>query len=680
MISFVGGQSSGKVRTIPGLFVRPEPRLKESGKLFHGKQINGNPDQSDETRPRLWVLWVIVLLGFLLFASGCAKYNTYFNAKRAFDQAEQVREDAIKQHKDPPKPSGQQKTNYEDAARKAQKLIDEYPGHSLTDDALFLQGKAYYRLESYRMSIRQFDLLFTNYPASEYMEESLYLQALNFLLIGALDRSQDYLDLLAAQYPESEYQAETLKVSGDNAYTLEKWEMAALAYQDYLDNYPDDSSRDRIGLKLAECYWELREYEKAAVVLQDVSNSTTSAELGFRSRLLRSRVHVRMGDFEVSDLLVGELENEAQVYNARGDVVIVQAESLVAQGKGDEASPLLENIPVEWETPDVKARSAEILGNLYLERGDLEEAKLQFQDSIRRKDALEDENRCRILNQTLGDYLAAEEALPDAPAERVPRLKLLQANSLLFGFERPGEAARLYAEAGADTAADSTTAARALYGAVISYRDFLDKPDSAQIFADRLLADHPDSPQAFEVSENTDGNLLGYLLARKETQQRENYANLTPEELTELNTIKDLEELAAASTAARMSGVRRRKIFLARRDHLVFEPSEELIQARADRAQQEAQERGLKTAAGAGAMAIPAVSDTLNTLSGGLLPGQTIPAGQAASDSTIIMRSDILGPDGKPLEPIPTDQQKAKAEEEKKKKKKKKDPNEFDLR
>ena len=611
----------------------------------------------------------------LVLAAGCAKYNTYYNAKKAFDDAEHDREEAIRQHRDPPKPTGQQKTNYENAARKAQKVLDEYPGHSLTDDALFLQGKAYYRLESYRMSIRKFDLLFSNYPATPYLEESLYLQALNYLLIGAVDRSQDYLELLAKQFPDSHYQAETLKVSGDNSFTLERWAEAAESFQLYLDRFPDETERDRIGLKLAECYWELKDFDKAAVVLQEVSSNAASAELGFRARLLRARVHVRMGDFEVTELLLGELESEAEIYQSQGEVLLTRAESLVAQGRGDEASPLLENMPAEWETkPDVKARKSEILGNLYLERGELEEARLKFQDALRRKDALEDENRCRILNQTLSDYLAAEKALPDAKPDRVPRLKLLQANSLLFGFDRPGEAVRLYSEAAADSAADSTSASRALFGAFVAYRDYLDQPDSAKIFADELEARYPMSPQAYEVRLGTEGDLMEFLLARQHEQQEERYANLTPEELEELNSLKGFDSSVGTIRGSRVVGVRRRMIYLARRDNILLTPSSELMAAATMRQQNALNSPAQSSRQLAGDSPLP----------GAILPGVALgdslmlTQGQAAADSTMVPGGDTLGPDGQSINAAAAAAaEKAKAEEEAKKKK---EPKKFDLR
>jgi len=564
----------------------------------------------------------------LLAVAGCAKYNTYYNAKRAFDSAEYVREEAIKKHQDPPTPTGAQKADYERAIQKAQKVLDEYPGHSLTDDALFLQAKAYYRLESYRQSIRSLDLLFTNFPQTEYMEEALYIAALDYLLIGALDRSQEYLDRLAKLFPKSRYQAETMKVSGDNAFAMREWENAAESYRKYLDLDKEIAEPDRIGLKLAQCYWELEDYPRAAEVLQEVSQNTTSADLAFRARLLRARVHIRMGDHEVADLLLADLRSEAQIYNAQGDVVLAEAENLIAQGKGNEASPLLETMPAEWETPEVKARAADMLGYLYLERGDLEKAREKFQTALLKRDELDDYDRTRRLRDSLQDYLAAESALPDAKGERVARLKLLQANALLFGFDKPQEAAALYAQAGADSAADSTVAARALYGAVVTYGRYLDRPDSAEIYRADLLARFPESPQAFEARSGEGSDLLGFLLARREERQQANLEDLSPEERAALASGTDLTAGLGASAGSRTFGVRRRMVYLSRRPNIVFPPPEAAIEAATRR--EEAARRKIQANQGA-----PAAADSLavGAAAAGLGTTAATPAGPAGGEA-----------------------------------------------
>jgi predicted negative regulator of RcsB-dependent stress response len=447
------------------------------------------------------------------------------------------------------------------------------------------------------MSIRKFDLLFTNFPATPYMEEALYLQSLNYLLLGSAAQSQDLLDKLAKQYPESEFRSQTLKVSGDNAFALERWAEAEQHYSDYLERFPEAEDWDRIGLKLGECRWELDDFQGAADVLQEAVEKTDSQELGFRSGLLRAKCLVRTGEYDLASDLLGELEDKATIYSAQGDVLLTQVELLVAQGRPEDAFPVLETMPDEWKTPQVKARAADLQGNLRMARNELEEAQLAFKDAMLGKAFLDDEHRTRRLNENLKDYLAAENSLPDASPDRVPRLKLLQANAMLFGFERPGEAIRLYREAAADSAADSTVAARSLYGAAKVYREYLDRPDSAEHYAQLLQERYPDSPQAFELSVSGGGNLLAFLLDRRTEDQAQRYASLSEEERAALQELKEFEAGAGPGATASLLRLRRRMIYFARRPNVEFPPPP-LALAAAEQRRDEA--AGADAAAGEG--------------------------------------------------------------------------------
>lgn len=519
------------------------------------------------------VLAALALALALGSVAGCAKYNTYFNAKRAFENAERVREDALRRNQDPPKPQGTQKSDYETAIAKAQKVLDDYPGHSLSDDALFLRAKAYYRLESYRMSIRQFDLLFQNFPATEYLEEALYLQALNHLLIGALDRSQDYLGQLERAFPDSRYQAEVSRVSGDNSYALEDWEGARAAYSQYLALGEEARERDRVALKLGECLWELERFAEADTVLADMLERVGPGELEFRAQLLRARVMARAGDLEGADDLLASLDQAAAFHKSEGELTLARSEVFVWRKRPDEAATLLQSMPNEWLTPVVKARAADLLAYRHLERQEYAEAFEQFKVAMGQRDKLDDPERTRRLNDQLKDYLAADKDLAAAKGDRVPRLKLLQANALLFGFDRPARAAELYREAAADSAADSLVAARALYGLWLAQETRLGAPDSAAAVAGELLRRYPGSAQAREVAASDSGTLLEFLLAERSRAQERNLAGLTDEER------RKLEEVSIASSGGAGSGpagggpqARRRMVYLARREPLVFPP------------------------------------------------------------------------------------------------------------
>ncbi|MFT5233349.1 MAG: tetratricopeptide (TPR) repeat protein, partial [Candidatus Krumholzibacteriia bacterium] len=358
-----------------------DPIKRQAARCWRGL---GAPNGT--VRLQKWTMLALVLV--LSFSIGCAKFNTYHNAKRSFDRAENIRNDFLERHEDPPTPAGAQRADYENAYKKAQKILDQYPGHSLTDDALFLQAKAQHRLEAYRQSIRKLDLLFQNYPATPYLEEAFYVQGLNYLLIGALVNSQDYLDRLAKSFPDSKYLGETQKVSGDNAFALREWQSASESYRNYLDQDSDLEDRDRVGLKLAECYWELEEFGTAAVVLQEVSQNTNVPELDFRARLLRARVHVRIGDYDIVENLTDGMRGEADLYGLQGEVLLVDAESLVAQDRTGDVASLIEGMPEDWGTPIVKARAAEIMGEIYMDRDEWDRAREQFQTALGKRNDL----------------------------------------------------------------------------------------------------------------------------------------------------------------------------------------------------------------------------------------------------------------------------------------------------
>ncbi len=519
---------------------------------------------------------MVLIVAALLAAGGCARYNTFYNAEKAFEAAERAREDAIREGTDVETASRAQRQKYMLAVEKSKKLLRNYPGHGLTDDTLILMGKAYQRLASYRESIRRLDQLFVNFPSNEFMEEALFLQAVNYLMLGNASRSQEYLNRLETQFPESRFQSEALRASGDNAFALEDWEDAVSAYSMFLERFPEAEDWDDSSLRLAEALWELQRYEEAAEVLADVQERSTLADRVFRARLLEARCGVRAGNHERVERIVADLKNEAEIYDRLGDVTLVEAENLTAQGDIDGGLAMLESMPEDQLTRDVKPVRADLMGYAYLEKGELEMARESFQQAIGGGDLLEDIDGTRLILETVKDYLAAEGQLPDADPPRAANLRLIKANSLLFGFDRPREALDVYASVAADTAADSTVAPRALYGALLVHEQWFDQPDSAAIYRDRLQQRYPGSAQAYRAREGASADLLAFLRERREA------------ELERARTDSSLAAgMGLASGGDRRgalgTGLRRRKVYLKLRDNLVYPPPEAALLALEER-------------------------------------------------------------------------------------------------
>jgi outer membrane protein assembly factor BamD (BamD/ComL family) len=455
------------------------------------------------------------LLGAVL-AAGCAHWNTYYNANKSFREAEQGREDKLKEGVDAVQATAAQKSKYELALQKTQKILDEYPGSGLMDDALFLMAKAHYRLTAYRMSIAKLDLLFANFPQTPYEEEAIYIQALDYLGVGDLANSTMAIERLSTRFPESRFRAEALRVSAENKFTLKDWEGASTGFSDWLQNFPKGADADRIGYQLGEALFELKDYAAAGQRLETVLAATTRRELAFEARLLLARILPRLGRHDEAAREVTLLRGEAEVYKLRGDVALVEAEGLMAQGRVEEATPLLENMPLDWRTPTVAARAADLLGRIYLRQWKLDEAVKQLRDATRNTGVLYEPLETRHLADAVREFQAAEQALTSAKEDKQPAHKLNQANALLLGLGRPRQALALYLEVAGLAVRDSSIAARALYGAALVYRDSLAQADSAATLLARLQQEFPHSPQAFTVRTGAEGDLLGFLRAERE--------------------------------------------------------------------------------------------------------------------------------------------------------------------
>jgi outer membrane protein assembly factor BamD (BamD/ComL family) len=615
--------------------------------------------------PRLLRRWLTGLLcavlAVLVLVSGCAKFNTYYNAKKAFDDAEHQREERLKQGEDVSRATSAQKQDYDSAIKKAQKILDEYPGHSLTDDALFIQGKSYQRIASYRMSIRKLDLLFTNFPQTPYLEESIFLQAVNYLMLGDAGRSQDLLDRLETQFPDSRFQSQALRSSGDNAYALERWEDAVTAYQRFLERFPDAENWDDSSMRLAESLYELERYAEAVDVLERVIDESLMTDRVFRARLLQARSLVHLGEYGRVEQLVGELKGETMIESRAGEVTLVEAENLLAQGDRSAAVALLEGMPEEQQSREVKPVRADLLGQAAmavdeLENEDLEQAREYYQEALTGRQYLEEPEATTAMLDNLRRYLDAAGRVADADPARAAEYRLVQANAMLFGFDRSRRALELYASVAADTAADSLVAPRGLYGAMIVYDSYLDDPDSAAIFREELEARFPDSPQAYEARGGANTDLLAYLLEQEELA-------LAASRADSLIDLDDLGLVTVSDEPQRGSGLRRRKVYLQRRAALVYPPTAAALRnAEARRAELELAQAQRDTLS-------PVRAADLETLSfaeqrpdtTGLQPGPGVSALADSALTDTALADSALAPE--PV-PVPADTVAADAEEE----------------
>ena len=131
--------------------------------------------RSDQSRSRGSLgrragLWVALAL-IASLTGGCVYFNTFYHAKKFYGEGERVREQAGLRAS-----ASAGKTHYESAIEKASKVVEKHPGSKYHDDALFMIGMCYFRIENFTKSENAFRELLVTHPESKFNEEArLYL-------------------------------------------------------------------------------------------------------------------------------------------------------------------------------------------------------------------------------------------------------------------------------------------------------------------------------------------------------------------------------------------------------------------------------------------------------------------------------------------------------------------------
>ncbi len=189
------------------------------------------------TAIKSWItraLVLVILGGVGLPLSGCVYWNTMYNAKRHFKEAE-------KQNN--PELGGTKMTAnrrlYEDAIAKAAKVVQKHPKSKYHDDALYLIGVSYFRIDNYSKSESAFRELLAVHPKSEFLEESQLYLARCRMQSGDEQAAYRTFSELATTARKPEWRSEATFQRGVYLSEIGSHDSAVAAFQQILDDYPE---------------------------------------------------------------------------------------------------------------------------------------------------------------------------------------------------------------------------------------------------------------------------------------------------------------------------------------------------------------------------------------------------------------------------------------------------------
>ncbi len=331
------------------------------------------------------------LVFILLLSTGCAYYNTFFNAKKYFSEAEKERTKRLDKekkrtqssnNKNIDQPSASELKKYDEAIKKASKVLEIYPKSKYVDDALFLLGECFYRKQDYSKAQRKFLELIRNFPNSKFVSESqLWLGKTYIELQDYETAEKSFHDILNSK-AKDEIRDEArfllgglFKHKGDFITAIGEYENAAKRASDKM-------VRANAYYEMGDCYYQLKNFAKAVESFKQARKYSPDSKFEFNAML---RAGLALKDMEKYDdaikiftTLLGDIVNEENWPLCRLEI----AHCNRLKGEFDYAIQWYMDIITQHPKTEEAATAYYYLGRIYQEvNGNYEQAKEYYDKS-----------------------------------------------------------------------------------------------------------------------------------------------------------------------------------------------------------------------------------------------------------------------------------------------------------
>ena len=252
-------------------------------------------------------LALVLLLACCLAISACVYFNTFYNAKKSFREAEKERRKHEETYADwafdrtgpelQRQRSMQADQLYDKAVRKASKVLDEYKESDLVDDAMFLIGRAYYWRGEYLNAQESFSDLETFFPSSPYFDQSRYWRARCLEEQRINGQAQSLYRVLFDEAEEKIAVQAGLHLA-EMAHDREDYIAAIREYQATLEAFPKSAVRAQLWLRLGEALMALENparLDEALAAFDEVLRADPSDDQKYRAQLNSGRTRYAMG-------------------------------------------------------------------------------------------------------------------------------------------------------------------------------------------------------------------------------------------------------------------------------------------------------------------------------------------------------------------------------------------------
>jgi TolA-binding protein len=328
---------------------------------------------------------ILVVLLFAFSLPGCAYYNTFYNAKKFYNEAskqrkerlktqvvelspeerEQLKKQGLPSSMEASKPSTQEMQSYEKAIEKASKVLEFYPNSKLVDDALLLLGECFFYRQEYSKAERKFQEIVQLYPNSKFVPRARLLMAKTQLGLENFDRAEEQFREIADDDDiNKDLREEAAYELGGLYYEKGAYDLAANEYRKTARNSDDKLIKAMSLYRLGECLISLEEYSEAPKIFADAVKQSPNEDFKSQATFKLGESYQLLQDYDKAVKTFSELLSKEYDAKRIPRIKLQLAENLRHKGELDEALKWYTDIIEEHKKTDASARSYFALGEI----------------------------------------------------------------------------------------------------------------------------------------------------------------------------------------------------------------------------------------------------------------------------------------------------------------------------
>ncbi|MEA3296473.1 MAG: tetratricopeptide repeat protein [candidate division Zixibacteria bacterium] len=305
-----------------------------------------------------WVLRIVVAVVLMAILGGCVYYNTFYNAKKAFNAAEKSRKGATHGRRG-------NVGGYKRAIEKSLKVIENYPNSKYYDDALYVLMVSYFHTDQYSRSERRAREILANYPESKFTRKALLYLAKAKLMQRDIDDAMSlFQEIFESDYKKA-FKAEAAKALGTYYFDNRDYISAEPYFLALRDSMGTEEEQLLAQKRIAEGYFERYHHKDALSAYLQILGMNPDKNSEFLALYRATSCSYRMQRIdEGQDYLRTLIENELY-YDSLGMLELKMAEGYEYDEDLIHAEASYRNILEQEENRDVRARAFWNLGLIY---------------------------------------------------------------------------------------------------------------------------------------------------------------------------------------------------------------------------------------------------------------------------------------------------------------------------